>query len=208
MAMAQQDPVPEELPVRERIIFATMVCLERDGMDALTVRAIAREAGVNVAAVNYYFGSKDRLLQEVQRRQLVTGFSDPVGELDGLLAQTDLPRAEALRLFLAGFISDMVRYPRTVEAHLHEALTRQDYSSPTFRALNTFLADFHARTREMLPDGDDAAQHLAVAQLWSTILFLGLLPDAMLSFTGRSLVDADDIDEYAAGLVARFFPRA
>jgi AcrR family transcriptional regulator len=206
--MPDVGPIPEELPVRERIIYATMVCLERDGMHALTVRGIAREATVNVAAVNYYFGTKERLLEEVQARQLVTGFSDPIGELDMLLARPDLTRAEALTVFLAGFIRDMVRYPRTVEAHLHDALAHQDYNGPAFRALDVFLADFLARASDALADGDDADRRLSVVQLWSTILFLGLLPGAMQSFAGHSLVTEDAIDRYAARLVAQYFPNA
>jgi AcrR family transcriptional regulator len=193
---------------RQRIILGTMVCLERDGMDGLTVRSIAREAGVNVAAVNYYFGSKARLLGEVQRLQLATGFSEPVAELDVLLASPDLTAAEALRRFLAGFIRDMSRYPRTVEAYMHEALMRQDYSGAAFPALNRFLEDFLERTGEMLGPGDGRARRLSVLQLWSAILFLGLLPKATEPFLGGALTQDEAIDEYAARLVEQFFPRA
>src|SRR3989304_1332708 len=107
-------------PVRERILLAAMECLERGGIESLTVRSISSAAGVNVAAVNYYFGSKARLVEEMRDRQLASGFSDPLAELDALLAQPDMPRAEALQRFLAGFIGDMVKYPRTVEAYLHD----------------------------------------------------------------------------------------
>jgi AcrR family transcriptional regulator len=209
--MTQREPELVELaslPPRERIVYGTMICLERDGMDALTVRAIAREAGVNVAAVNYYFGSKERLLEEVRTRQLAAGFSDPVGHLDAMLAIPDLTEAEALQQFLAGFIRDMAQYPRTTEAYLHDALTRQDYGGPTFVALNGFLEDFLVRTRDLLAEGDDLAQRLSVTQLWSAILFLGMLPRATDPFMGRPLIDDAVIDRYAARLVVQFFPRA
>lgn len=41
---------------------AAVACIKRDGVDGATTRAIAREAGMNVAAVNYYFVSKDALV--------------------------------------------------------------------------------------------------------------------------------------------------
>jgi AcrR family transcriptional regulator len=39
-----------------------------NGYSGVTMRALTAEAGVNLAAVNYHFGSKDKLLLEVFRR--------------------------------------------------------------------------------------------------------------------------------------------
>jgi AcrR family transcriptional regulator len=197
-----------KLPPRERIVHAAMACLERDGIDGLTVRSIAREAGANVAAVNYYFGSKDALLDEMRTRQLATGFLEPLAELDMLLAIPDLPRGEALEQFFAGFIADMSRYPRTVESYLHEGLVRQDYEGPAFKAFTTFLDGFMERTRDMLAPGAELAQRTSVAQLWSAILFLGMLPHATTPFLGTSAVGDEAVETYAQRLVGQFFPHA
>ena len=40
----------------------------RKGFSASTLRSITKEANVNVASVNYYFGSKERLITEVLSR--------------------------------------------------------------------------------------------------------------------------------------------
>jgi AcrR family transcriptional regulator len=205
-------PGPEinlsDLPPRERIVYAAMACLERTGLEGLTVRAISAEAGVNVAAVNYYFGGKDALLAEVRNRQLATGFLEPLAELDMLLAIPDLEPRDALQQFFAGFIEDMARYPRTVESHLHGGLARQDYSGPAFAAFTSFLEDFLERTRHMLQPGSDSEQRTSVAQLWSAILFLGLLPGATTPFLGRSAVADEAVATFATRLVAHFFPGA
>ena len=47
---------------RQRILDAAEVLLAEQGLHALTVREVTRAAGVNVAMVNYVFGSKDELL--------------------------------------------------------------------------------------------------------------------------------------------------
>ena len=47
---------------REVILQAALRVLGRDGFPALTARNIAREAGTNLALLNYYFGTKDGLL--------------------------------------------------------------------------------------------------------------------------------------------------
>ena len=45
-----------------KIIEAAIACIEKYGYGETTVRKIAAQADVNVAAVNYYFGSKDELI--------------------------------------------------------------------------------------------------------------------------------------------------
>ena len=56
-------------PVRERLLSAACELFSRRGVDAVTVRDLAEAAEVNVAAVNYYFGSKDGLLLVLFRRE-------------------------------------------------------------------------------------------------------------------------------------------
>ena len=56
-----------DLSTRESILDAAMTILGRDGMQALTTRAIAREAGVNQALINYHYQTKSNLLLEIAR---------------------------------------------------------------------------------------------------------------------------------------------
>ncbi|WP_073464918.1 TetR/AcrR family transcriptional regulator [Rhizobacter sp. OV335] len=50
---------------RERILDATFRRLVADGYAALSVREIAKDAGVNHALINYHFRSKDQLVIDV-----------------------------------------------------------------------------------------------------------------------------------------------
>ena len=50
---------------RDRIIAATMHVVGREGVSEATTRGIAREAGVNLAALHYCFGNKNNLLMAV-----------------------------------------------------------------------------------------------------------------------------------------------
>ncbi|MGK3990797.1 helix-turn-helix domain-containing protein [Sorangium sp. So ce136] len=71
----------EPADVRERIFTSCMAVIEREGIEALTVRAIAEEARMNVAAINDYFRSKDRLLEQVLRRTIEFGLDASRGPL-------------------------------------------------------------------------------------------------------------------------------
>ncbi len=56
---------------RDRILDAAEFLFARDGFHFASMRAITSEAKANLAAVNYHFGSKEALLEEVLKRRLV-----------------------------------------------------------------------------------------------------------------------------------------
>lgn len=53
---------------RARILDASLSIASAEGLSALTTRRVAQEAGVNVGLLHYYFGSKERLVEETLRR--------------------------------------------------------------------------------------------------------------------------------------------
>lgn len=50
---------------RERVLVAAMEVFATQGFDGATLREITALAGANIAAVNYYFRSKDELIRQV-----------------------------------------------------------------------------------------------------------------------------------------------
>jgi AcrR family transcriptional regulator len=60
---------------KSRILDAAEALFLSGGFESLSMRQITSAAGVNLAAVNYHFGSKDALIQAVLARQL-----DPLDE--------------------------------------------------------------------------------------------------------------------------------
>lgn len=61
---------------RDKILHAAAELFARDGFRATGIRAICEAAGTNVAAVNYYFHSKENLYIEVFHL-LLDGFKEP-----------------------------------------------------------------------------------------------------------------------------------
>src|SRR5215475_2944813 len=57
-----------DLDTRDRIIEAAGQMFADRGFDTTTVRDICHAAGANIAAVNYYFGDKQRLYVEAVLR--------------------------------------------------------------------------------------------------------------------------------------------
>ncbi|NRB17349.1 MAG: transcriptional regulator BetI [Rhodobacteraceae bacterium] len=54
----------------EELIEATIVSVHRHGYGVVTMSDIAREAGASAASINYYFGSKEGLMEATMRHLL------------------------------------------------------------------------------------------------------------------------------------------
>src|SRR3982750_3116377 len=55
---------------KERILGAAETLFARHGFAGASLRQVTASANVNLAAVNYHFGSKENLINEVFRRRL------------------------------------------------------------------------------------------------------------------------------------------
>lgn len=76
-----------EIDTRVRILDAAESLFTEQGFEATTLRQITGAAGVNLAAVNYHFGSKEELIREVFRRRLTWLNQQRLKELDRLEAE-------------------------------------------------------------------------------------------------------------------------
>src|ERR1700754_478203 len=59
-----------ERSTKERILGAAEALFARHGFAGASLRQVTAAANVNLAAVNYHFGSKENLINEVFRRRL------------------------------------------------------------------------------------------------------------------------------------------
>jgi AcrR family transcriptional regulator len=71
-----------EPDTRTRLLDAAEHLFAERGFDGASVRAITKDAGVSLPAVNYHFGSKERLLQEVYLRCNRRFFNEVFERLD------------------------------------------------------------------------------------------------------------------------------
>jgi AcrR family transcriptional regulator len=95
-----------DLSIKDRILDRTIFLVGKKGTTDVTVREIAREAGVNVAAVNYYFSSKEQMFDQLAERFLA-GYDDVMR----LLEERDVPPKERLRRWSGEVMRHLADYP-------------------------------------------------------------------------------------------------
>ncbi|MCY1001129.1 TetR family transcriptional regulator [Myxococcus sp. MISCRS1] len=179
----------KEQDARERILRATIICIERDGLDATGIREIAREAQVNSAAISYYFRSKEKLITQALDSTLDQAFTHVLLDFDRLLDE-GLSVREAFETLLEDVVGNVGRYPRIAHAHLHDALVHQRYDGAAVQRLNTFLEALSRKLAPATPHLKEARRRLALTQVWSSILLVSMLPrvfDQVLLLDFRTL---------------------
>ncbi|MFM7107641.1 MAG: CerR family C-terminal domain-containing protein [Planctomycetaceae bacterium] len=143
-------PKPAEEP-RERILLAAGREFAEHGYEAATVRDICAAAGVNVAAVNYYFGDKRRLYVESVKH----AHEDRVRQLPLPEWDDDVPAERRLHDFVANLLERMLGFaqpPWQVRLMMREVLhpteacreLAEDYMRPHFAVLVSILHDLAA----------------------------------------------------------------
>jgi AcrR family transcriptional regulator len=129
MATASRERAPASEPeagdTKSRILDAAFRCLATRGYSALSVREIAKDAGVNHALINYHFGTKDRLVIAVldeANQELLVRQKQMYAAPGGFAAKW----AQARRFYENDIASGFVR----VQAELYAA----SLSNPELRA--------------------------------------------------------------------------
>lgn len=119
---------------KERIIAAAEALFAEVGIAATSLRHITAKASVNLAAVNYHFGSRDALIEEVYSRRLEPLNVERIRRLDHLEAATD-GKPVSLSKIIRAFIEPVVRISRDPElgGPLFIRLVGQSYTETSSR---------------------------------------------------------------------------
>src|SRR5690606_34559660 len=124
---------PTHFSTKERILAAAEELFAQHGFAGTSLRQVTSQAAVNIAAVNYHFGSKENLINEVFRRRMDVMTADRLQQLEAALR--DHPGQ--LEPILAAFIdpalalaqdrnggADFVRLIARAYAEQNESLSR------------------------------------------------------------------------------------
>lgn len=179
---------------RERILEAAIAVIERDGAEKATVRAIAAEAGVNLAAINYHYRSKEDLMEAAIASTWAHATEDLLKFLD--VAPADIGKGvEALILYL---LKGGKTYPNVTRAHLLGAGTSGG-SAVILEGQRGFVEEFaRVAARALgLPFGDDVVARTSA--LYFFCLYSAIVPGSL-----PAAVSAGDFGPCAALLAGDY----
>jgi AcrR family transcriptional regulator len=171
----------------KRLVEATIQCIETVGIESVTIRKIAEIAGMNSAAVNYYFRSKEALLD----RALAATTENAIGDWERIITDPATEPVERLRTILRELLEGLERFPNLSKAHLHGPITEGNFETVFARRFRAFLVGARDALAPVLPGGAGDLG-LRLAALFSAAMGWGLLggmfADLPEAAPGRSAV--------------------
>lgn len=164
------------LTPKEKILDATLTLIASQGVQHVTSRKIAALAEVNVAAINYYFGAKDSVINEALKNfmnKLMCSFE----YLDDL----SLLPVDRLRSFLRSYADYTLKYPdlfrNFVDQITHESSASFEYIEFIKQTgLNKLKRLIQEITQNRLTDTELT---MKIFQMFSSLEFPVLVGDKM-----------------------------
>ena len=114
---------PEKSDTRTKILETAAEIIGREKNLNLTIREIAGRAGVNLASVNYYFGSKEKLFEEVEMQLM-----ENIRLIYTNLENRSLPIKERLINWADNLIKNLIDYPGIIYLIGTRVLERENTS--------------------------------------------------------------------------------
>lgn len=195
---ARARELPED--TRARILAAAERLFAERGIDAVSVRAVLKEAGVNVALANYHFGSREGLVAELLKTRLGPLAAEQlraVGEVDSRAGTT---LEELLRAYFAPAARAAVEQPT-----LGKLLSQLQLSAnPAVRelgreAMRAVVEPFGAAVLKRLPAGLEPAQFLLRFYMVFAVPFYFAAAWDVVLRSGRKRLPAEQLPD-AEGL--------
>lgn len=197
MSTESAAPAPEE-----KIVLAAIDCIEKQGIQNVTIRGIAKEAGVNSAAINYYFRSKEKLLERAMSTTLNHFFED----WEGIVGSDRESLRARIRDLLDYLLEGALRYPGITRAHLYESLVNNAETNPFVERLANSLASLLERFPPERKNASGVERRRATAlrliQLFSAAMLPALMPGLFRGLAGVDLRDYRTRKSYVDLLVS------
>lgn len=184
----------EKNDTRSKIIEAAAEIIGRERNLNLTIREIANRAEVNIASVNYYFGSKDNLLSEVEMllmekiRQIYTGLDDD-----------SLSTREKLINWAGNLIKHLIDYPGIIYLIGTRVLERENTCLNIY--LNLLETDLVPLVKELTGIKDESIAGFKVLHLISGIVYPILIFSSDNETAGIDIGNADTRKRYVRSLI-------
>lgn len=170
------EPDFENKTTKEKILHATLEIIGNKGVQHITTRKIAARADVNIAAINYYFGSKDNVVNEALKT-FTNKLMRPFNHLDDMT----VPPEERLRNFLRSYADSTLEYPDVFRNFIDQIIHNSNLSFEDIEFMKKVgWEKLKILIRHITPtQNDEVLLHMKIFQMFSSLEFPVLMGEKM-----------------------------
>ena len=164
--------------VKDRLLDSAEKLFCENGFEGASIRDIAALAGCNIASVNYYFGGKQQLYEEVWRRHLIPMRDVRISSIEKVMNQIESKPhlEEIIKSFANAFVGSMVDTEKTsrlsklmareyIDKHLPTDMFIDEIMMPTVTSMQKALM-------QTFPDLDESKVSFIVFSLIGQLVHL------------------------------------
>jgi len=174
----EKNEINNNKSVKGRLLDSAEELFCEDGFEGASIRDIAASADCNIASVNYYFGGKQQLYEEVWRRHLIPMRDMRIASIEKVMNQSEnKPQLEdIIKSFADTFVGSMIDTEKTsrmsklmareyIDKHLPADMFLKEIMMPTVSAMQKALM-------QTFPDLDESKVSFIVFSLIGQLVHL------------------------------------
>jgi AcrR family transcriptional regulator len=191
--------------VQDRLIEAAEGLFCHRGFNETSVRDIAAAAECNVASINYYFGGKDNLYQEIWRRRLAQIRGIRLASIERVMSADEPPSLEGLlQSYASSFIEPLVEggehcrfiilmAREMIDPHLPRTMYATELAAPV-------MAAFGQALRQLCPWLDEGSARLVILSIVGQLI-QSICAMRMFAESGHPDLPVRDLEELVEHVV-------
>jgi AcrR family transcriptional regulator len=160
---------------KEQIIEAAIELFSQKGFEGTSIRDLAAKADVNVAMVNYYFGSKDKLFEALVELKAASARVT----LEGLLKDQSLTSIEKIDRIIDSYIERLF-VNRKFHRLLHQEMI-MNQREPLQESITTLLLPNSLAIKAIIEEGIEKGQFKQVDVTLTMVSLIGTINQLLLS---------------------------
>ncbi len=188
---------------KRRILEASLKIISTEGFCKITIRKVASLADVNIAAINYHFGSKEQLINDALHsitEQLLNSFS--------ILSGEDGTPEDRLRLFLNDYTKTLVMYPDIIKYFIMQSISEYCVIGEYELFLQEQGYDLIKNTlKQIRPDDSETTTAMRIMQMLGGLAFPVLVANRIIALKDFDYFQDDVRSDYAEIMIENIISR-
>ncbi|MHA1222899.1 MAG: TetR/AcrR family transcriptional regulator [Candidatus Heimdallarchaeaceae archaeon] len=180
---------------KEKILNAALKIIAEKGNLDFTIREVVLDADVNIASVNYYFGTKKKLIKEIEKK-----YFEKLFEIQKILKDTQIKPKKRLEKWLNTLFEYMFNNPGLISILSSKLFITETFDS----ALELFLQENNRYLAQIIGEITNIGEKILkfkLAQIDASLFFPLILAKNIEDLFGFSFNNQETRKEYVRSII-------
>ncbi len=180
---------------KEKILNAALKLIAEKGNLNFTIREVVLDADVNIASVNYYFGTKKKLIQEIEKK-----FIGNLLEFQNILKDTQIEPKQRLIKWTSNLFEYMIDNPGLISILNNKLIFAEDIDT-TFKLFLQENNKYLAQIIREIASIEEEIIRFKIVQINASLFFPTIFVNNSEDLFGFSFKDLENRNKYVKSII-------